>query len=116
MSFVGSEVVQVIDLEDSSRSCTLKALDVTSTTRPFGGLTTALEPMLCLDGGKCYVYRYVLGNWNWILEDSLNAGRYEADSCQSPVNGQLWISGGSIAQGEQFNVMYKKPKQFTQCR
>ena len=67
------------------------AVGDTSETRLFGGLTTAYAPMLCsFDGGECYVHSQRV----WTLDETLNAGRIGAAACQSPFDGQLWISGG----------------------
>ena len=95
MNFQGQDVVHVIDLEDSSHRCSPMYLGfLSSARRPFGGLTPDFEPLLCLR--ECYVYRQL----TWILDETLNSGRRDAASCQSPVDGQLWISGGRSLDGE----------------
>ena len=105
MNFQGYDVVQVIDLEDSSRRCSPMDLNFPSSgMRPFGGLTADFEPLLCLE--ECYVYRQS----TWILDETLNSGRRDAASCQSPVDGQLWISGGRSSGGEQ---VYNQDKRNT---
>lgn len=84
-------MVQIIDLEDSSQECSPLSIGAISTTRLFGGLTSALDPMLCsFVEGECYVY----DQQSWTLDETLNAKRIGAAACQSPFDGRLWMSGG----------------------